>query len=183
MFQQRNKFLFDVKGAAAVEFALIAIPLLFCIMLIFYIGWVTYLNEALDSATDRIARQIMLGNVQRSSASDLTSFQTAFVCPNLPVAISCADTIVNLYQPNRNVPTSYYSYIKTDGSGLQIPPLNNTSGTFQLGPAGANQYLLIIYPFTMLPPWLAQTLGAQATYKGQPAYLLTSTAIFRNEQY
>lgn len=184
MFRRRKLFLRDIKGAAAIEFAAVALPLLLSILFVFCSGWVIYLTQALDSATQRIAREIMLGHVQSGGTSDLGAFQARYVCPNLPPALNCADTIVNLYRPvNGGSGGGMRAFVLPDQTGLVMPTLSNGAGTFDLGKQGDYQYLLIVYPYTIFPSGLARIFGASATYHGQPAYLLTATAVFRNEQY
>lgn len=185
MFLRRNLFLQDVKGAAAIEFAAVALPLLLSIFFVFCSGWVIYLNQALDSATQRIAREIMLGHVQNGGASDLGAFKQRYVCPNLPPALNCGDTIVNLYRPVNDASgkSGITPFVLADATGLKMPTLSSDAGTFDLGKQGDYQYLLIVYPYTIFPSDLARVFGASATYNGQPAYLMTATAVFRNEQY
>lgn len=184
MFERRKIFFRDVDGAAAIEFAVVSLPLLLSILFVFCAGWIIYLNQALDAATQRIAREIMLGHVQSTGISDLSSFQTRYVCPNLPPALNCGDTIVNLFHPVNDMSgTGVSPYVLPDQTGLVMPSLSNGAGQFAIGKQGDYQYLLIVYPYTMFPSGLAKIFGATASYKGQPAYLMVATAVFRNEQY
>ena len=79
--------------------------------------------------------------------------------------------------------SGYYTYVKSDLSGLAIPPLTPGSGQYTLGTRGQFQYLLVIYPITFLPSAFASMLGGGATFNGAPAYLTVSTAAFRNELF
>ncbi len=91
---------------------------------------------------------------------------------------------MNLYKiPQAVQPAGYYSYVKSDMSGLKIPALTPGTGTFDLGTQGDFQYLQVIYPITFLPSGFASILSGGATFNGQAAYLAIATAAFRNEQY
>lgn len=168
-------------GATAVEFALVAPMLITTIVFIMVIGVAQYLNMELDYATSQAARQIMTGSAQ-AAAIDRTKF-TNSLCSRLPSAMSCSDVIVNLYiVPKGLSPGGYFTFVKSDLSGLTIPDIASGSGQFQVGVQGDYQYLLVIYPITGLPSFIASLFGG-TTYKGSSAYLAVSTAAFRNERY
>lgn len=108
---------------------------------------------------------------------------TNAICKNVPAVINCSDLIVNLYKVSRSGSQSgYYAFVKPDFSGLIIPPLTPGSGQFSMGIQGDYQYLQVIYPMTLLPPFMANMFGG-TQYKGATAYLAISSAVFRNEKY
>lgn len=172
----------DRRGATAIEFALVAPLLLLSILFIMVVAAVLYINQTLDYATSQAARQILTGTAQ-SGSMDQATFK-ANLCSNLPAVMPCANVIVNLYVvPQNTNPSGYYTFVKSDQSGLLIPPLTSGSGQYTLGGRGAYQYLQVIYPTTFLPRAFATMLSGGVTYNGAPAYLTIATAAFRNEQF
>ncbi len=86
-------------------------------------GLVFYINQILDTATIRAARQGLHGKLQsQSTAVTLATFKQN-LCSSLPATMSCSDVIVNLYiVPEAAQPSGYYTYVKADVSGLALPP-------------------------------------------------------------
>lgn len=171
----------DRRGAAAVEFALISSMLICTILFIMTVGVILYMNQALDYATSKAARQVMTGSVQKSGTNQ-SDFRTQVLCPYLPAAMSCNDVIVNVQSSITAQPGWYSSFVRRDLRGLTIPTLANGSAQYDTGVQQSYVYMQVIYPITFLPSFLANVLGG-ATYNGSPAYLAMSTAAFRNEQY
>jgi Flp pilus assembly protein TadG len=181
MFFMRH-YVRDREGAAAVEFALVAMLFILSLLFIMTVATILFINQALDYATTRAARQVLTGAAQ-ANALDQASFK-ASLCSNLPAVLKCSNLVVNLYVvPPGTSSSGYYTYVKSDLSGLAIPPLTPGSGQYTLGTRGQFQYLLVIYPITFLPSVFASMLGGGATFNGAPAYLNVSTAAFRNELF
>lgn len=176
------RFLRDRRGAAAVEFALVAGLLILTILFVMTVAMILFVNQSIDYATTRASRQIMTGAAQAKSM-DQAGFRAA-LCGYLPSVVKCGNVVINLYTvPTGTSPSGYYSYVKPDVSGLLMPPLTPGSGQYTLGPRGAYQYLLVVYPITFLPAAFATVLGGSGTFNGSPAYLAVSTAAFRNELF
>lgn len=169
------------SASTAVEFAIVAPMLIMTIVFILIISFGLYINQELDAATNQAARSIMTGSAQSSSMTQ--SALTTKICSNLPSTMNCSDLIVNLYiVPKSTFTGGYFTYVKSDLSGLIIPPLTPGSGQFSLGIQGDYQYLQVIYPITLLPPFMVSMFGG-TQYKGASAYLAISGAAFRNEKY
>jgi len=172
----------DRRGAAAVEFALVSSMLICTILFIMMVGLILYMNQALDYATSKAARQVMTGSVQKNGTNQ-SDFRTQLLCPYLPTAMSCNNVIVNVQTlAEAAQPGGYYSFVRSDQRGLTIPTLANSGAQYNTGVQQSYVYIQVIYPITFLPGFLANMLGG-ATYNGSPAYLAISTAAFRNEQY
>lgn len=181
MARLRN-ILGDRRGAAAVEFALVGTLFILTTLFVMLAGAILYITEAVDYATNAATRDIMTGNAQANSVT-LGSF-TQGVCNRLPPGLLCSNLVINLYVVTpASQPGGYYGYVKSDISGLTIPPLSPGSGQFTLGTQGAYQYLQVIYPVTFLPSGFAAMLSGGATFNGKAAYLAIGTAAFRNENY
>ena len=179
---RHRDFLGDRRGAAAVEFALVGTLFIMTTLFVMLVGTILYITQAVDYATSAAARDILTGTAQANAVTAGTFTQS--LCTRLPPGIKCANLVVNLYKiAEASQPAGYYSYVKSDTSGLTIPALTPGTGTFDLGGQGDYQYLQVIYPVTFLPSGFAAMLSGGATFNGQPAYLAIATAAFRNEQY
>jgi Flp pilus assembly protein TadG len=172
----------DEKGSTTVEFALVGMLFISIILFTMFVAQILYFGQKLDFATEEASRQIIVGNSQKQSPPASLATFTQALCGNLPAAMSCSDVIVNLYVVPRSG-AGYYAYAKSDLSGLKLPALTSGTGQFTLGGQGDYQYLQVIYPVTILPSFMTSWLDASATYNGKAAYLITSTAAFRVEQY
>ena len=181
MFLMR-RYVHDRGGAAAVEFALVAILMILSVLLIMTVAMILFINQAVDYATTRAARQILTGAAQAGSLTQ-AAFKSS-LCGYLPAALKCSNMVVNLYVVTPGTsPGGYHAYVKPDLSGLAIPALTPGSGQYSLGTRGQYQFLLVMYPITFMPSAFAAILGGGATYNGAPAYLTISTAAFRNELF
>ncbi len=175
-----RNFKSDNKGATAVEFALVSSFMILTMLFILIVSLILYMNQALDNATGRAARQIMIGSVQASALSQ-SDFRTKMICANLPSAFDCSKVIVNLQ--STTPAAGYYQYVRADQGGLVMPTLSTDTGQYSPGSQQTYEYLQVIYPVTFLPNAFAAMLSGGATYNGTPAYLVVATAAFRNEQY
>lgn len=178
-----KRFLYDSRAASAVEFAVVALVFVSLLLFLLVCGTIIYLNQVLDFATAKAARQIMIGAVQKAAYSQ-ADFRTKVVCPLLPSSINCDDVIVNLYTLTKAAqPNDYYQFTAgSNASALSIPDLSNATAAYKVGLQGSYQYLLVMYPVTFLPGPITQVLSG-TTYKGAPAFLTVSTAAFMNEQF
>lgn len=173
----------DERGAAAVEFALVSFMLIITIVFIMFAALIVYFNQALDFATQKAARQIMTGYVQTNSIGN-TQFRTAVLCPLLPAALSCNNVIINVQTVTEaSKPNGYYALVNGSATGLITPQLVVDQNSYSVGVQQSYEYIQVVYPLTFLPGFLANLMGTGTTYNGSAAFLIVSTAVFKNEQY
>jgi Flp pilus assembly protein TadG len=183
-------FVRETRGATAVEFALIAPMLLLTVLFIMSIGYMIFMNQALDYATQKAARQIRTGQVQTAAITTQSAFATQVVCPLLPSFFNCSNVIVNSQDmgtissiPSDGVyPYEYNQFINTAQTGLTVPGLSNSSTTFCTGSGQTFVFLQILYPVPFFLSFLSSSTIA-TTYNGQKVYLIMSTATFLNEPF
>lgn len=182
--RRESNYIENEEGSTAVEFALVGTAFILTLLFVMASSLVFYMNQALDNATARASRQILIGDLQsQSTAATLSSFRES-VCSYLPAAFSCGNLVINLYVVPKEVqPSGYYSYVSSNLDGVLVSNLAAGAGHFKLGGRGDYQYLQVIYPIMFLPPQISSWLSGGATYNGKPAYLAVSAAAFRNEQY
>ncbi len=163
----------------AVEFAIVALPFFLLITGILIVGFMMFCTSSLDFATQKAARQIMVGTTQSSNLS-ADQFRTTVLCPLLPSAMfDCTKVVVNLTTvPVSSEPTAYYNFVKPDSSGLIIPPLDNTKTSFCPGIGGGYQVLQVLYP---MPIYLSQFAASANVVNNQ--FVLMSNATFKNEPF
>ena len=177
-----RQFARDRSGASAVEFALVSFFLMLTIMFIMVVALILYEGEALDFATSKAARQIMTGQVQQNAVGQ-SGFRTAVLCPYLPAAMNCGNVIINVQTiTEARQPGGYYTLVNASATALNMPALVVDSGSYSVGVQNSYEYVQVVYPVTFLPGFVVKMLGG-ATYNGSPAFLLVSTAAFKNEQY
>jgi len=184
------RFAGESRGSTAVEFAMIAPFFFLTILFIISIGYIQFMSQALDYATQKAARAIRTGNVQTASILTASTFTSQIVCPLLPSLFNCANVIVqsrNLgslttVTANSAYPNIYTQYMNANNTGLILPTLSNASTTFCTGSGSNFVYLQIVYPVPFFMSFLSTSTVA-TTYNGQPSYVIMSTATFLNEPF
>lgn len=178
-----TKFIKNERGAAALEFALVSFPFLIMILFIMFVALAEFFASQIDFATQKAARQVMVGSVQ-TQATTQTQFRTNYVCSYLPSVIPCSDVIVSLQTVTEAAqPSGYYQFVNSTATALNIPQLDNSTVPFSPGSQGSYEYLQVVYPVTFFPKYIATLVSGGNVYKGSPAFLLVATVAFRNESY
>ena len=164
------------RGAAAVEFGMIALPFLTIIMFILFVSLTLFYRTTLDYATQKAARALMVGTPQ-TSGQTAAQFRTNTLCPNLTlIFFDCSKIVVNLVTVTETVePTAYVAFVTPDLSAILIPP---PSINYCPGVGSSYEVLEVVYP---LPIYLSFFSSAPNVVQGQ--FLLMSTATFRNEPF
>lgn len=159
-----------VRGATAVEFALVAAP--FCAMLIAILqtALVFLAQQVLQTATTEAARLVMTGQAQTQNLS-AAQFQTD-VCGFAAPFFTCSGLYVNVQ--------TFSSF-----SGMtQMSPLQNgkfNSGTMNYGTGGPGDVVLLQVFYQW--PIVLGPLGFNLSNMSGNNRLLVGTAVFRNEPY
>ncbi|OIQ90323.1 TadE-like protein [mine drainage metagenome] len=170
----------DHRGVAALEFALIAFPLLLMLFGILQVGFYLKSRNDLDLATDAAARQIMVGGVQSQYAA-LTAdqFKAAYLCPNLPSTFSCDQVVVNatMFDEADTAGAGFYTFVGGSPPALRI---STSEQSFCLGNGGNYVYLQVAYPLSAL----SSAFGAAALLSRlSTSGWLASSAAFKNEPF
>lgn len=88
----RRRFLRDLRGASAVEFAIVA-PVFFMFMFsTFEVAWFYFVNASVDGASIHAARLLRTGQVQKAEL-DKDEFYYDVVCPKLAVFGDCSSRL------------------------------------------------------------------------------------------
>ncbi len=164
-----SRFYSATGGAAAVEFALVILPLVMLIFAILELALVFWLSALMDDAVSSAARKIKTGQVTASTAEAAAAFKSA-ICDE--VKLLAADCTTNLAVDVR----TFASLHEIDTS----PPVINgvvdpAAMTFQ--PGGASDVVLVraYYRWPIFTPGLNMAMGSTS--------LITATTTFRNEPF
>jgi Flp pilus assembly protein TadG len=163
------RILGDSRGTAALEFAVIALPLFIMIAGMIETGVLAFTSAVTEAATREAARQVRTGNVQ-TAADASARFRTEF-CDNLPATFSCG----NFYFDVRTF---------TEFASIALPPVSfNADGVpqgLQFAPGGANTVVTVrvIHPYRFLTPLIGELMGGSAA-----TVPLISTAVMRTEPF
>ncbi len=170
----------DRRGVTALEFALIAVPLLLMLFGILQVGFYLKSRNDLDLVTSAAARQIMVGSVQSQYAA-LTAdqFKAAYLCPNLPSTFSCDQLVVTatMFDEADTAGAGFYTFVGGSPPTVQV---QTSEQTFCLGNGGNYVYLQVAYPLSAL----SSAFGASALLGGlSSSGWLASSAAFKNEPF
>lgn len=156
------------KGSAAVEFALIGGPLFMVIFAIIEVSLMYFAQQALETATQDAARQILTGQAKNYSQTQFTNL----VCSNLASFLSCGGI--------RVAAQSFPSFADIQ----PFDPLDSTGQFVANFPytSGASGTIMLVQTAYRWPLFVTG-LGLNMSNAGSGYRLLTATAAFRNEPY
>lgn len=177
-------------GAAAIEFAILAIPY-FLIVFAILETFIAFIGEqVISNGVDVMARKVRTGEIQSKTANDTafkTSFRTAF-CQEISVMITCsADEIATpkrLYLDLRSF--SSFSDIPTGiprVSTDKYADLKTTDFGYSPGGAKSINMLRAYYRWPVITDLVRPMLTTVRSSNGSGDFLIVATAAFQNEDY
>ncbi|ARM92573.1 Flp pilus assembly Tad-like protein (plasmid) [Rhizobium sp. CIAT894] len=171
IFAPLRRLVGDHKGAAAIEFAILALPLFIILFGIIEVSLMFFVNSALDASVHKISRMIRTGEVA-SSKITLAGFK-AKICDDMLLTFDCSSGLV----VKVNVLSDMSSAASTD-------PIDNSgkltvTETYDIGKG--SDYILV----QAFLPWtaVANFLSLSNAKLSDGRYLLGSAALFRNEPF
>lgn len=165
------RFIKGRRGATAVEFALVATPLIALILFALQLAVVFFFDEALQTVTAEAGRMLMVGSAQKSGMTQ-SQFATA-VCADAPSAFICSQLMIdvesfNAYASASTTPISPYN---ADGS---VKTMNYSPGT-----PGSIVVIRLMYPW----PVISGPFNFGLANEANGTHLLVGTAVIKNEPY
>jgi Flp pilus assembly protein TadG len=162
----------DVAGAAAVEFAMVAVPFLSLILVSLQTATIFFVDGALQTVVQKSARQLMTGSAQLSSLTQ-SQFQSA-VCANAPSFFQCANVMVDVES------ASSFSSVSTSPLTLTYNA-GAVTNTWQYSPGNPGDIVIlrVMYNWPVVGGPLAFGLANQPNSN----HLLVGTAVFKDEPY
>jgi Flp pilus assembly protein TadG len=169
------------KGAAAVEFAIIAVPFIALLLAILQTGVVLFAAQALESATETAARQLMTGQAQSANLT-VSQFRN-LICPTtaggtpsnttLPKLIDCSKLIIDVRVASNFSSADTSKTVFTTPSQAQFNPG---------GPSTIN----VVRVMYQLPTYLSILGGTSNIFgvsSGPTKNVILATAVFQTEPY
>ncbi len=168
-------------GGAAVEFAIISVPLIGLLLAIFQTAVVLFAAQALETATENAARQIMTGQAQSSNLS-VSQFRN-LICPTstngttpgnaLPALIDCSKLIIDVRV------ASNFSSADTSKNVFSNP----SQAQFSPGGPSTINVVRVLY---QLPNYIGVLGGGSNIFGvtgGTTTNVIMATAVFQTEPY
>ncbi|MBB4568921.1 TadE/TadG family type IV pilus assembly protein [Rhizobium leucaenae] len=170
-FALLRRFLADRRGVAAIEFAILALPLFMFIFAIIEVSLMFFIDSALDASVQRISRTIRTGEAA-SSKITLADFKSQ-ICDDMLLAFECSGNLL--------VKVDVLSDISTVASTNPIDSSGKLAVTETYNIGKGSDYILV----QAFLPWTAVvnffTLSSAELSDGR--YLLGSSVLFRNEPF
>jgi len=179
-------------GAAAIEFALLAIPYFLVIFAILETFVAFAAEELVSNAVDTMSRRMRTGqityNLGRTTDMNQAQFRQAF-CDEISILISCSASEVA-------TPSKLYLDVQTFSTFSAIPTIPKLStdryadinpAAFKYAPGGAGTINMVraYYRWEIITdlvrPYITTIRPSDGSMPSQ--YLIVATAAFQNEQY
>ena len=186
-----GRFRRDLRGATAVEFAMVSGPFIGLLFAIFESAFVYLATEGLDAAVADAGRYVMTGQALTGNYQSSSAFRDAVICnPSsprkriLPSFIDCSQLIVDVRTAGSTGSTTFSGIDTTTDFYTQTP-------LFCVGAPSDIVIVRVVYPMpvylsilsaTSLSQFSVSTAG-QTNYNGTMTHLLLSTTVFRNEPF
>ena len=174
----RNRFpVSDVlrcnKGAAVVEFALVAAPFLALLMALFQTVLVFFAERVLDEITEQGGRYIMTGQAQQANMTQ-SGFAT-YVCQNTFALFNCKNFMINVQSYNS------FSAANTSTPTLTFNAKGQVTNQWTYSPGNPGDVVIVQVMYQW--PVVLGPLGFNLSNVSNGNRLLISTAAFRNEPF
>lgn len=166
-----RRFIRHEKGAAAVEFALVAVPFLALLFAILETALVFFAGQTLEAAAADAGRLIMTGQAQTAGFSK-DDFKTQ-VCNRIYGLFDCAGGVTVNVTSFSNFASASTAAPLTDG---QLDP---TKAAYSPGNPGC----IVVVQLYYLWPITVSLLGSNLANQNGSKRLLVATSVFRNEPY
>ncbi|MEM9670538.1 MAG: TadE/TadG family type IV pilus assembly protein [Pseudomonadota bacterium] len=163
----------DKRGATALEFALVAAPLLFMLTAILEVGVVFVMSVAVEHGISQASRAIRTGQFQTGGLTE-SEFRTA-VCAEFLGLLPCDG---NLFIDVR----TFASF----GDSQNVSPIDPDtqdfdSSEFQFNPGNRDEVVVAraFYEWNLITPGLTSIFSNTSNN----SYLISATTAFRNEPF
>jgi len=189
-----DRFAQNTRASAAVEFAMVALPLFTMIFAVMELSLVFLISISLEDSASTMARQIRIGAITAPGASvtsttstalDLTDFKAKLCTYILLVpSTNCSKQIQVDIQPFANF-TSYAS--STPPNPISGQTFNSSGLCYASGLSGQVVLMRVYYLWPLLTPFLLNGLENVTTYNGTSSSgtgrwaAIAATEVFVNE--
>jgi len=138
------------RGAAALEFAILAIPFLILILGTMEVGYDFFVQIALTNAVNVAARSVQVGTTQAEATGTAASSWVAnAVCPALGGLLECGQLYVSVSGIPSATGKNYYTYISANP-----PSLTTMTSTSNSACTGAAAQMMLLRAYYLSPTFI-----------------------------
>lgn len=168
-----KNFISEKRGAAAVEFALVAAPFLALLVALLQTALVFFAGRVLDATTEEASRYILTGQAQ--SANMTQSDFATWVCGKTFALFTCGNFMINVQN------YASFAAASTGTPTLTFDSNGNVTNTWTYAPGNPGD-IVVVQVMYQWPVYLGP-LGFNLANMSNGNRLLVSTAVFKNEPY
>jgi len=161
------------RGAAALEFGLVAAPFLALLVALFQTAMVFFASRVLDEIVSKTSRYIMTGQAQQAGMS--ASGFAAYVCNQTLALFNCDDFMINVQNYNS------FSSVTTSTPALTFNGTGQVTNSWAWSPGNPGDIVVVQVMYQW--PVVLGPLGFNLSNLSNGNRLLVSTAVFKNEPY
>lgn len=163
----------DIRGVAAVEFAIVAAPLAALIVAILQTSLVFFAQQTLETTAETSVRQLVTGEAQKGNVTK-AQFKSR-VCSTLPVFMECSKVIIDVRS------ATSFSGISTKSLTITVDKDGNITTPFSYAPgnAGSINIVRVMYIWDVMGGPLGFDLATMSNNKR----ILYATSVFKTEPY
>ncbi|MBE7217107.1 MAG: pilus assembly protein [Caulobacteraceae bacterium] len=179
------RFASDLRGATAIEFAVLALPFVLAMLAVAEYGYVYLIDVSLDNALSAAARQVRTGQAQTAATTDPTTGKStpAPVTQKQFAQMVCSGfTWVNDCEGNLKVASEVEASFGQQTAAAPLDSSGELRGDlpFSMGQPGDVVLVRAFYPWRMITPGLWTGVSAPMS---QNRVLLAAGSIVMNEPY
>jgi len=170
--QRLRAFRKDERAAVAVEFSLIAIPLLGLLLGALQLSLVFFAGQILQSAATDAGRQLMTGQAQSGGMSAAQFSQ--LVCNPISGLFDCNAIMVDVQSAGA------YSAINTTPPTVTYDAQGHVTNHWSWSPGGPGQIVIVrvMYNWPVFGPW-----GLGLANQSNGSHLLIAAIVLKNEPF
>jgi Flp pilus assembly protein TadG len=144
----------SARGSVALEFAILAVPLVLLSLGTMEAGYDFFVQEALNSAVQVAARSVQTGATQGApTGANIAAWVAADVCPALGNLLDCGQLYVSVTSVPGGVGQNYYTYISANA-----PSLVNITSNNDVVCTGIGAQLMILRAYYLSPTFLGSLM-------------------------
>lgn len=163
----------DTRGAAAIEFALVAAPFIALLVIILQTAVLYFAQQGLETVAEQSVRSIVTGQAQSGGLS-----QTAYrnqVCAALPPFMTCSRLMIDVRT------AADFSSMDTAKPTITYDNNGNVNNSFSYSTGGAGSIVMVRLMYRW--PVIRGPLGAGFTRDVNGEHILVATEVAKNEPY
>jgi Flp pilus assembly protein TadG len=178
---QRQSRLRARRGAVALEFAILAVPLLILALGAMEIGYDYFVQARLDDALETAARSVQVGtDVGQPGHGQSLQFVRNDVCPALGGLLNCDNLYVSITAVPTNPALDFYDYMNLDLN----PTLATVMASQDVVCTGVAKQLMVAQAFYLGPSFLGSLIPTFSNnVNGTLTHISYATTGFINENF